>query len=58
MTLKDPDGVYDAIEDAGLDLNDLPDDVELILDKFVEFNEYVVIEFDLAEQTATVVPNK
>ena len=57
MTLKDPDGVWDSLEDAGLDPNNLPEDVQQVMDKYVEFGEYVTIEFDLAEMKGRVVPN-
>jgi hypothetical protein len=56
ITMKDPDGVYDSMKDAGYDLDDLPEDVQTLIDKYVEFGEYMDIEFDIMEQTARVVP--
>lgn len=56
ITMKDPDGVYDSMKDAGYDLDDLPEDVQTLIDKYVEFGEYMNIEFDIIEQTARVVP--
>ena len=71
ITLKDPDGFYDAIGDAIKDsirpIEGLSDDekdaleetrreeVNESLSDWVEYNEYVTIEFDTEEQTATVI---
>ena len=71
ITLKDPDGVYesirdavklrlksqtglsqferDALEEAGIQ------DLEEKLRKWIEYNEYVTIEFDTDAQTARVL---
>lgn len=57
LNLKDPDGVWDSLTDAGLDPNELPADVDDALTKFVQFREYVTIELDLQNGTAEVVPN-
>jgi hypothetical protein len=56
ITMKDPDGVYDSLKDSGYDLDDLPEDVQTLIDKYVEFGEYMNIEFDIMEQNARVVP--
>ena len=56
IMFKDPDGVYDSLEEAGLDPNELPEDVEKVVKKFIEFSEYIYIDFDIANGTAEVVP--
>lgn len=72
ITLKDPDGVGDCIRDAArasvaevLGLSDeerkdlLESRMESIGDsikKWVEYDEYVVVEFDTDAGTATVLP--
>jgi hypothetical protein len=53
VTFKDPDAVADA-------LKSVPEE-ELageLLDKFVEYGEYVRLEFDTEAKTARVVPVK
>lgn len=70
VTLKDPDGVYESIRDAvreSLANKDLDDDeidllienrvekVNDILKKWIEYGEYITIEFDTEEETAIVV---
>ena len=74
VTLKDPDGFYDCVEDAvrqavnAIEALD-PDEREGVLEsrlesawdkleKFVEYKEYVRIEFDTDAGTATVLPNE
>lgn len=56
LQLKDPDGVYDSITEYFKDFNDLPDEVDAVIDKFVRYSEYVTIELDTETQTARVVP--
>ena len=56
ITFKDPDGVRESLEGAKLDPNKLPKDVEEIVRKFIEYNEYVTIEFDTDTKEAIVVP--
>lgn len=56
ITFKDPDGVYDSLEDAGLDPNELPEDVEKVVKRFIDYGEYVYIDIDIANGTAEVVP--
>ena len=57
ITLKDPDGVWQSIESAGYDNNDLPFEVESVVDDFVQWREYVTIELDTETGEATVVAN-
>lgn len=56
ITMKDPDGVYDSMDDAGYDLDDLPSVVDGIVKKYFEFKEVVTIELDLETGEATLVP--
>lgn len=55
ILFKDPDGVFDCVEEAGYDLNDLPTDVERVLNKFLDFKEMITIEFDIEKGMARVV---
>lgn len=56
MTFKDPDGVWDSLKDAGYDPNDLPTDVDNLVGKYIEFSEYLTIEFDIENESVRVVP--
>lgn len=73
VTFKDPDGVYVSVNDAArsyvddMDLDE--DDYDYIRDiqmdrlnefisSWVDYSEYVTIEFDTEENTAKVVKNK
>lgn len=72
VTFKDPDTVSDACRNAAQDsleaLEDLTaEEKEILLDsrsdklcdsvrKWVEYGEYITIEFDTKEETAVVVP--
>lgn len=72
VQLKDPDGFYDGVHDAVKaqidELGKLSDDeresleeirmnsINEAIDKWVEYNEYITIEFDTEANTATVVP--
>jgi hypothetical protein len=73
VTLKDPDGFYESIQEAVNDslkeLNLSPREKSTIeevrveetnnfLSKWVKYGEYVTIEFDTEEKTATVVTVK
>jgi len=73
VTLKDPDAFYDAVEDAcknSLAASDLPkDEQKLLLEarvektwnkigKWVDCKEYIQVEFDTDDGTATVVEYK
>lgn len=72
ITLKDPDRVYDAVQDAvqgSLEAHEGLDDDEkeaimetrinktwAILEKFIQYQEYITVEFDTVDGTARVVP--
>lgn len=72
VTLKDPDGFYDGITDAveeSLSSNSFMsereseaaqearrDTIKDAIEKWVEYGEYITIEFDTEAKTATVVP--
>lgn len=72
IQLKDPDGVYDAITDAVKDQLDkiegITDDeretmqesrregMNELLSKWIEYSEYITIEFDTEAGTAVVCP--
>ena len=74
ITFKDPDGVLECIDDnikkelslmKGLSENELEEILELrrekileTLSKWIEWNEYISITFDLEEKTATVFEPK
>jgi len=74
VTLKDPDGFYDCVKDAvkesldeleGLDEQEKEDLLEHRLEKtwdklekFVDCQEYLRVEFDTDKGTATVLPRK
>jgi hypothetical protein len=72
VTLKDPDTMPDAVDDAVKQL-EKPDGVdaeewediragraeaakEIISDHWMEYSEYLVVEFDTEALTATVLP--
>ena len=72
VTLKDPDGFYDGITDAvesslnGTTFSDEEEfekiselrreKIKTAISKWVEYGEYITIEFDTTAGTATVVP--
>ena len=73
VTLKDPDGFFDGVQDAvtqQLLILDLPEDerealhdvkqekIMEFIDKWVKYSEYVTIEFDTEANTATVLPRR
>ena len=73
VTMKHPDCVSDAIQEAArasvseLELGDnerdllvesREADIESKLSRWIEYNEYIRIEFDLDAMTATVLPVK
>lgn len=71
ITMKDPDGIYDSVRGAAIDSADnvpgLSDDerdaltesrhaeIEQRLSAWLLYGEHIDIEFDLDNQTATVV---
>ncbi len=56
LQFKDPDGVWDSLNDCFADPNELPEDVEKALKRYIEFGEYVTIEIDTLTGEARVVP--
>lgn len=55
LFLKDPDGVYDSINEFMKDHPELDqDEVESKISKFVKWGEYVTVEIDLDNLTAEV----
>jgi len=56
-TFKSPDAIFYALKEAGIDPNERPVEVADVLDTFVEFDEYVTIEFDTETGRATVIPS-
>ena len=72
ITFKDPDGVYDAITDAVKDqlrnIEGITEDeretmeesrregMNELLSKWIEYSEYITIEFDTEAGTAVVCP--
>lgn len=58
VMFKDPDGVYESLKDAGVinDDNTAKDPAaKALVDKFVEFDEYIYLEFDSEAGTVTVL---
>jgi hypothetical protein len=73
ITLKDPDGVYDSIEDAvegslfnlELDENEKAavkdtrlENINDIVSQWIEYREYLTVEIDTEARTCVVVPVK
>ena len=73
ITMKDPDGVYECIEQAAKDwakeANALPDEMEAIIQsrhmklreicgQWFEYGEYLTVEIDTDAKTITVCPTK
>ena len=56
VTFKTPDAVQYALEELPADAD--WESAQKVIDKFVEYNEYVRIEFDTKTQTATVLTAK
>ena len=59
ITLKDPDGIWNSLDRAGIEPTDV-DDSEFsdVFDKFVEYDEYVKIELDSETGEARVIPKR
>lgn len=70
VTMKDPDTMYDAVQDAvtaevkamGLSADEAESLIELRttkerakMDKWFEYGEYLAVEFDTEAMTATVI---
>ena len=56
INLKDPDGVYDSLEEAGIKVNSIEDhEAKDAIRKFIGYLEYVSIEIDTIESTAKVL---
>ncbi len=64
ITLKDPDGFYDGVEDAICLSTDDDNDwaradersrINNAINKWVKYNEFIRIEFDLDKGTAIVL---
>jgi len=74
ITLKDPDGVYDAIQDAAEEqvknisnvtatekrqlIESRHTQIDKELEPWIEYSEYVRIQIDTEAKTATVLLNK
>lgn len=56
ITFKDPDGVWSCLKDAGIDPNEIEQDVEDTLRKFILYREVITVEFDTESKTAEVIP--
>lgn len=72
ITMKDPDGPYECIQDTAKEMVDAikgieEDEKESLVekrvdwlrsfaDKWMEYGEYITVEFDTEAGTATVVP--
>lgn len=58
VMFKDPDGVYESLKDAGVideDGTAKDEAAKALVDKFVEFDEYIYIEFDTDAGTVTIL---
>jgi hypothetical protein len=55
VTMKDPDGVYESVKDAGYNIDEMPEDVEKVMGKYFEYGEYMTVEIDIEKGTATVL---
>ena len=58
LTMKSPDVAYYGLQDAGIDPNEVPDDIQDALDKWVRYGEYVTIEIDTETGEAIVIPQR
>ena len=60
LMFKDPDGVFESLKDAGV-INDDgtakegQEDAKALVDKYVEFNEYLYLEVDTEAGTVTIL---
>lgn len=58
LTFKSPDSVWHGLKDTGIDPNEIPDDIEEVLSKWVRYQEYVTIELDSETGEAVVIQQK
>lgn len=59
VTFKTPDAVNDVIEEyAGIWTDEEEERLKKLVERFVKYGEYITVEFDGEEGTATVVPCK
>lgn len=72
ITMKDPDGVYESIQDAiaeihidGVDEDEMDavrerrgEKIHRICERWFEYGEYLRVEVDTDAQTCTVIPVK
>ena len=58
IMVKDPDGIYESLKDAGV-INDdgtaANEEAKALVDKYVEYNEYVYLEVDTDAGTVTLL---
>ncbi len=55
---KDPDGVYESLKEASVINNDgtaKNATAADLVDRFIEFDEYIYVEFDTVNGTARVI---
>lgn len=52
LSFKTPDVIDQALED--IDEEDQREDIKRVADKFLQYGEYLRVEFDTEAQTATV----
>ena len=56
VTFKSPDAVWDSVQEAGIDPNEIEDsEFGEVFNKFIDYMEFVTIELDSVTGTATVV---
>lgn len=58
ISFKTPDAINEACESANITDTDEINQIYEILRKFIEYSEYVNIEFDLKQGTAKVLENR
>jgi hypothetical protein len=58
VTMKTPEALDYAMEHLDFDPDDAADIVSAIEKKFMEYGEYLRVEFDTTTMTATVLENK
>ena len=56
ITFKDPDGVYESLRDW-FGENEVPGKAHAVMDKYIQHEEYITIEFESDNQTAKVLEN-